>query len=91
MMHYLRFSTQAAMNTAMAPYKDAEGRFIQAHGRSIDVVGQIVIPAVIDILTRVVITLPITKAGWHVNWTGDLPANLVQYEVTPLTPYRVNL
>ena len=79
------------MNTALAPFKDYDGNLVQTSNYAIDVIGQIVIPAVVDILTLVVIEAAITKPGWHVNWTGELPTSLAQYEVFPETPYRVNL
>lgn len=59
---------------------------------TIDMVGEIVTPPVIDLDSETVVTPPVVAQGYHVNirmLNGSLPVALTPYAVTPKTPKRV--
>ncbi|MCF0075444.1 hypothetical protein LZD49_33505 [Dyadobacter sp. CY261] len=87
MSHYIRFPTKQVMDKALTPYKNEEGIICSGEGYSIDVIGQITIPAKYN--GEIIIEPAITLDGWHVNWLGDLPDNFVSYEVFPEHPVRI--
>ena len=89
-MNFLRFSDESAWLTAAT---DA-GLIIDdtlaayTHDRAIDVVGAIARGGEYDD-EGAVIAAPTVLAGFHVNYSGELPEGWDDYLVTPAAPYRV--
>ena len=78
---FLKFADEAEAKMLLAQYLN-EGEWVTAsHTHALDPVG------VISRLTdeEVVETL----AGFHVNFAGELPEGVADYEVFPVTPSRV--
>lgn len=91
MTHFIRFPDKATGITALeaAGLLTEDGEFITAsHNHALDVIGTITRGGEYDEEGNV-ITEPVTLDGWHVNYSGDIPANWEQYSVNPQTPYRV--
>jgi hypothetical protein len=59
------------------------------HTRAIDVVGTITRGGEYDPETGDVIVAPTVLAGFHVNYSGDLPETWAEFLVEPAAPYRV--
>jgi len=59
------------------------------HDRAIDVVGTITRGGEYDPETGDVIVAPTVLAGFHVNYSGDLPPGWEEFLVAPEQPYRV--
>jgi len=59
------------------------------HDRAIDVVGTITYGGEYDPETGEVIVAPTVLAGFHVNYSGDLPETWEEFLVEPEQPYRV--
>ena len=59
------------------------------HDRAIDVVGTIARGGEYDPETGDVIVAPTVLAGFHVNYSGDLPETWDEFVVEPAAPYRV--
>jgi hypothetical protein len=94
MIHYLKFTDEAAMQTALSAYyyEDEAGDTVLMTGDgaySIDVVGLVYQPTGETLTDEYGNEYPETKAvdGWHVNWLGDLPeslnANVIDAPATP--------
>lgn len=96
-MKFLKFTTEAACVEAFAPYlvTDQTGDMhIPAYiGTSaVDVVGVIHKPTGEYTTTEDGFRIPVTQAldGWHVNMSGDCPADLEPFLIdAPTTPSRV--
>jgi hypothetical protein len=63
--------------------------FAYTHDRAIDVVGIITRGGEYDPETGEVIVAPTVLAGFHVNYSGDLPEGWEQFLVAPKHSYRV--
>ena len=90
-MNFLRFPDKSAWLTAAA-----EAGFIvddtlaaYTHTHAIDVVGTITRGGEYDPETGAVIVAPTMLAGFHVNYSGDLPETWDEFLVEPAAPYRV--
>jgi len=59
------------------------------HDRAIDCIGTITRGGEYDPETGEVIVAPTVLAGFHVNYSGDLPDGWEDYVVRPEQPYRV--
>jgi hypothetical protein len=59
------------------------------HDRAIDVVGTITRGGEYDPETGELIVAPTVLAGFHVNYSGDLPPGWEEFLVAPEQPYRV--
>ena len=88
---FLRFTDESAWLTAAS-----EAGFIvddtlaaYTHDRAIDVVGTITRGGEYDPETGAVIVAPTVLAGFHVNYSGDLPETWAEFVVEPAAPYRV--
>jgi len=86
MTHFLRFDTHKAMENSMMTYI-TNGQIPNNPLYSIDIIGQIIIPAVFN-GSGTVINPQETLPGWHVNFLGELPDDLSEYAVFPEHPYR---
>jgi hypothetical protein len=91
-MHCFKFPTRAQFRTlAQAEgLLTEEGELITAsHTFAIDEVGTITKGGEYDPETGEVITPPVPRSGWHVNYAGEPPEAWAQYLVTPQHPARV--
>ena len=91
MTQFLRFPDEETWLTAAA-----EAGFIvesvlvaYTHTHAIDVVGTITRGGEYDPETGAVIVAPTVLAGFHVNYSGELPSGWDEFVVTPAAPYRV--
>ena len=96
MTHYLKFPDEAtgmaALNAAGLIYTDDDGNqapITASLDHALDVVGVIYRSGTIDAETGEMITPPIPRPGWHVNYIGTLPDGWDAYVVEPLRPSRV--
>jgi len=91
-MHCYKFPTRAQFR-ALAEAEGLiteDGELITAsHSFAIDEVGTITKGGTYDPETGEVITPPIPRSGWHVNYAGEPPEAWGQYLVTPQHPARV--
>jgi len=91
MTHFLRFPDEATGMAALdaAGLLNDDGEFITAsHNHALDVIGTITTGGEYDKNGDIIV--PFTELdGWHVNYSGDIPANWEQYSVNPQSPYRV--
>lgn len=91
MTHFLRFPDESAWLTAAADAGFITGATLAAytHDHAIDVVGTITRGGEYDPETGAVIVAPTVLAGFHVNYSGDLPETWAEFVVEPAAPYRV--
>ena len=98
MTHYLKFPDEAtgmaALDAAGLLRTDEDGHtkpITASLTHALDVVGVIYRSGTIDAETGEMITPPIPRPGWHVNYLGTLPDGWEQYlvEPPPLRPSRV--
>jgi hypothetical protein len=96
MTHYLKFPDEttgmAALDAAGLIYTDDDGNqapITASLDHALDVVGTIYRSGTIDAETGEMITPPIPRPGWHVNYIGTLPDGWDAYVVEPLRPSRV--
>jgi hypothetical protein len=91
-MHCYKFPTRAQFR-ALAEAEGLiteDGELITAsHAFAIDEIGTITKGGEYDPETGEVITPPIPRSGWHVNYAGEPPEAWGQYLVTPQHPARV--
>ena len=91
MTQFLRFPDEETWTAAAS-----EAGFIvddtlaaYTHTHAIDVVGTITCGGEYDPETGAVIVAPTVLAGFHVNYSGDLPETWAEFAVEPAAPYRV--
>ena len=96
MTHYLKFPDEttgmAALDAAGLLRTDEDGHtkpITASLTHALDVVGVIYRSGTIDAETGEMITPPIPRPGWHVNYIGTLPDGWDAYVVEPLRPSRV--
>ena len=96
MTHYLKFPDEAtgmaALDAAGLLRTDEDGHtkpITASLDHALDVVGTIYRAGTFDAETGEVITPPILRPGWHVNYIGTLPDGWDAYVVEPLRPSRV--
>ena len=91
MTHFLRFPDESAWTAAAteAGYIVDDALAAYTHDRAIDVVGAITRGGEYDPETGAVIVAPTVLAGFHVNYSGDLPETWEPYIVAPKQPVRV--
>ena len=90
-MNFLRFPDESAWTAAAAEAGFMAGDTLVAytHDRAIDAVGTITRGGEYDPETGDVIVAPTVLAGFHVNYSGDLPDAWAEFVVEPAAPYRV--
>ena len=91
-MHCFRFQSRTHFRTLAAAEGliTADDELITAsHTHAIDEIGTITRGGTYDPETGEVITPPIPRSGWHVNYAGEPPEAWQQYLVTPQHPVRV--
>ena len=90
-MNFLRFPDESAWTAAAteAGFLVDDTLTAYTHDRAIDVVGTITRGGEYDPETGVVIVAPTVLAGFHVNYSGDLPETWAEFVVEPAAPYRV--
>ena len=88
---FLRFTDESAWLTAASEAGFITGDTLAAytHDHAIDVVGTITRGGEWDPETGAVIVAPTVLAGFHVNYSGDLPEAWDEFVVEPAAPYRV--
>lgn len=84
---FLKFASEAEAIAALSCYRDADGWIAASHSHALDVIGEIVTPAVLDAEGNVV-TPPVALDGYHVNLRGRLPAGCEANVVVPTSPTR---
>jgi hypothetical protein len=91
MTQFLRFPNADTWLTAASEAGFITGDTLAAytHDRAIDVVGTITRGGEYDAETGDVIVAPTVLAGFHVNYSGDLPTGWEEFLVEPEQPYRV--
>ena len=91
MTHFLRFPDEQAWTAAAteAGFLIDDTLAAYTHDRAIDVVGTITRGGEYDPETGAVIVAPTVLAGFHVNYSGDLPETWAEFVVEPAAPYRV--
>ena len=91
MTQFLRFPNESAWTAAASEAGFITGDTLAAytHDRAIDVVGTITRGGEYDPETGAVIVAPTVLAGFHVNYSGDLPETWAEFVVEPAAPYRV--
>jgi hypothetical protein len=96
MTHYLKFPDEttgmAALDAAGLLRTDEDGHtkpITASLTHALDVVGVIYRSGTFDAETGEMITPPIPRPGWHVNYIGTLPDGWDAYVVEPLRPSRV--
>jgi hypothetical protein len=89
--HFLRFPNEQAWTAAAteAGFITDDTLAAYTHDHAIDVVGTISRGGEYDPETGDVIVAPTVLAGFHVNFTGDLPETWAEFLVEPAAPYRV--
>ena len=90
MTQFLRFPDESAWLTAAADAGFIVDDTLAAytHDRAIDVVGAIARGGEYD-EEGAVIVAPTMLAGFHVNYSGDLPETWAEFVVEPAAPSRV--
>jgi hypothetical protein len=90
MTHFLRFSDADAWTAAAtaAGFIVDDTLAAYTHDRAIDVVGAITRGGEYDDEGAVIVA-PTVLAGFHVNYSGELPDGWEEFMVTPVEPYRV--
>ena len=91
MTQFLRFPDADAWTAAASEAGFITDNTLAAytHDRAIDVVGTITRGGEYDPETGDVIVAPTVLAGFHVNYSGDLPSRWEEFLVEPNNPYRV--
>ena len=91
MTKFLRFPDESIWLTAAAEagFISDGTLFAYTHDRAIDCIGTITIGGEYDPETGAVIVAPTVLAGFHVNYSGDLPETWDEFVVEPAAPYRV--
>ena len=97
MTYFLRFPNEQAWTAAAAeagfysePDEDGSTTLLACtHDHAIDVVGTITRGGEYDPETGAVIVAPTVLAGFHVNYSGDLPETWDEFVVEPAAPSRV--
>ena len=91
MTQFLRFPDEETWTAAAtaAGFMVDDTLAAYTHDRAIDVVGAITRGGEWDPETGAVIVAPTVLAGFHVNYSGELPEGWDDYLVTPAAPYRV--
>jgi len=91
MTQFLRFPDADAWTAAAseAGFMADDTLAAYTHDRAIDVVGTISRGGEYDPETGDVIVAPTVLAGFHVNYSGDLPSGWEEFLVAPEQPYRV--
>jgi len=91
MTQFLRFPDADAWTAAAsdAGFMADDTLVAYTHDRAIDVVGTITYGGEYDLETGEVIVAPTVLAGFHVNYSGDLPETWEEFLVEPEQPYRV--
>ena len=91
MTHFLRFPDESAWTAAAteAGFLIDDTLAAYTHDHAIDVVGTITRGGEYDPETGAVIVAPTVLAGFHVNYSGDLPETWAEFVVEPAAPYRV--
>ena len=91
MTYFLRFPDADAWTAAAseAGFMADDTLVAYTHDRAIDVVGTITHGGMYDPETGAVIVAPTVLAGFHVNYSGDLPTAWAEFLVAPEQPYRV--
>ena len=90
-MYFLRFPNESTWLTAAtdAGFIVDDALAAYTHDHAIDVVGTITRGGEYDPETGAVIVAPTVLAGFHVNYSGDLPETWAEFVVEPAAPYRV--
>ena len=90
-MYFLRFPNESTWLTAAtdAGFIVDDALAAYTHDHAIDVVGTITRGGEYDPETGAVIVAPTVLAGFHVNYSGDLPETWDEFVVEPAAPYRV--
>ena len=90
-MNFLRFPDESTWTAAAteAGFITDDALAAYTHDRAIDVVGTITRGGEYDPETGDVIVAPTVLAGFHVNYSGDLPETWAEFLVEPAAPYRV--
>ena len=90
MTQFLRFPDESTWLTAAtdAGFIVDDTLAAYTHDRAIDVVGVITRGGEYDDEGAVIVA-PTVLAGFHVNYSGELPDGWDDYLVTPVEPYRV--
>ena len=91
MTYYLRFPDESAWTAAAteAGFIVDDALAAYTHDRAIDILGAITRGGEYDPETGDVIVAPTVLAGFHVNYSGDLPDGWDEYVVSPEQPARV--
>ena len=91
MTQFLRFPDADAWTAAAseAGFMADDTLVAYTHDRAIDVVGTITRGGKYDPETGDVIVAPTVLAGFHVNYSEDLPEAWEEFLVAPEQPYRV--
>ena len=89
-MNFLRFPSESAWTAAAttAGFIVDDTLAAYTHDRAIDVVGVITRGGEYDDEGAVIVA-PTVLAGFHVNYSGELPDGWDEFVVTPVEPYRV--
>jgi hypothetical protein len=90
MTHYLRFESEesAIQHFEVAGFVQDEILVLNTHKYSLDIIGQIIRGGEWDAEGNV-ITPPEVLEGWHANYQGDLPEELIPFLVEPENPVRM--
>ena len=90
-MNFLRFPDESAWTAAAteAGFITDDTFTAYTHDRAIDCIGKITRGGEYDPDTGEVIVAPTVLAGFHVNYSGDLPESWAEFVVEPAAPYRV--
>ena len=91
MTYYLRFPDESIWTAAAteAGFIVDDALAAYTHDRAIDILGAITRGGEYDPETGDVIVAPTVLAGFHVNYSGDLPDGWDEYVVSPEQPARV--
>ena len=90
-MNILRFPDESTWTAAAteAGFIVDDALAAYTHDRAIDCIGKITRGGEYDPETGAVIVAPTVLAGFHVNYSGDLPETWAEFVVEPAAPYRV--
>ena len=91
MTQFLRFPDESTWLTAAtdAGFIVDDTLAAYTHTHAIDVIATITRGGEYDPETGAVIVAPTVLAGFHVNYSGDLPEAWAEFVVEPAAPYRV--
>lgn len=91
MIYFLKFPDEQSCIEQLteAGFIAEDGSVIlSSHSHTLDIVGQIVRGGEYDVDGNV-ITPPVVLDGWHVNFIGELPEELICFMVWPKNPVRL--